>query len=518
MHEQPGVVTRGKVYLVGAGPGDPGLLTVRAAELIASADLIVYDSLTNPAVLEGCSAAAEARLLGGPGDPAQPTAEEIARQLVQMSGRFRRVVRLTGGDPFVFGRGGREALALADAGVEFELVPGVTAGTAAPAYAGIPLTHRGLSSSVAFVTGRDEALEDQEDGQWERLAMGADTMVIFMGARRLEAVVERLLKGGRSSTTPAAVVEWATYPRQRTIVSSLGELQAATDRAGIRAPSLIIVGEVVRLRERLAWFERRPLFGRRAVITRARAQASDLVRALQELGGEVVPFPTIQITDPSDPEPLRRAVREADCFDWIIFTSVNGVHRFWAELRAAGRDTRMLAGVSLCAIGPATAAALELEGAHADLVPPEFVAESVVEALSQEGGVEGTRILLPRAEVARPTIPDSLRQRGAEVTEVAAYRTVPDGEQVERVQTLLQRSEVDLITFTASSTVHNFVDLVGTEVGSATIACIGPITADTARSRGLPVHIQAETYTIPGLVAAIQSYFSAIPAAPREEI
>lgn len=502
----------GTVYLVGSGPGDPGLLTLRAAELLATADAVVFDSLTSPAVLEHCDPAAARHDLGE-GGPHSPSSEEVGRRLTELAREHRRVVRLTGGDPFVFGRGSREAEVLAEAGVPFEIVPGVTAGSAVPAYAGIPVTHRGISSTVVFAAGREDTLEGEEAKRWEHLARGAETLVVFMGRRTLPSIVDRLRAGGRSSETPAAVIEWGTHPRQRTVVAPLGSVAAEAEAAEIEAPALVVVGEVVRLRERLAWFESRPLFGRRAVVTRARAQAADFVRSLEELGAEVIPLPTIRITDPADPEPLRFAVREADRFDWIVFTSVNGVQRFWAELRASGRDTRTLAGVSLCAIGPATAAAIELEGARADLVPPEFVAESVLEALEEEGGLRGSRVLLPRAEVARSTLPETLRERGAEVVEVAAYRTVQDGGEADVVRERLRRGEVDLITFTASSTVRNFVDLVGTEIGPSRVACIGPITAGTARELGLPVHVQAESYTIPGLVAAIRQHFASHPSA-----
>ncbi len=509
--ERAGGGSAGTVFLVGAGPGDPGMLTVRAAELLASADAVVYDALSNPAILERHAPSAETHFLEGTTEGEWPPPAEVARRLAELTFRYRRVVRLTAGDPFVFGRGGREALALAEAGVPFEVVPGITAGIAVPAYAGIPVTHRGTASSVAFVAGREECPSAGGVARWEALAEGVDTLVIFMGTKRLDALSERLVAGGRAPETPAAVVEWGTHPRQRTVVGTLASIAAAAREAAVEAPSLAVIGEVVRLRERLAWFEARPLFGKRVVITRARAQAADFVRSMEDLGAEVIPFPTIRITDPADPEPLRRAVRQVDGFDWIVFTSVNGVERFWKALRASGGDTRLLGGISLCAIGPATAAAIELEGAQADLVPAEFVAEAVVEALAAEGELGGARILLPRAEVARSTLPDSLRERGAEIVEVSAYRTVPDGARAGRLREGLRRGEVDLLTFTASSTVRNFVDLVGAEVGPAQVACIGPITAGTARELGLPVHVEAESYTIPGLVSAIVTHFESSP-------
>ncbi len=324
----------------------------------------------------------------------------------------------------------------------------------------------------------------------------------------MEACFRRLMEAGRVPETPAAVIEWGTYPRQRTVVGTLASLPALAAEVGIGAPAITVVGEVVRLREKLAWFEARPLSGKRIVVTRARAQASDFAAQLEALGAEVIQFPTIRITDPADAEPLRRAAAEADRFDWIVFTSVNGVQRFWRVLREMGRDTRALAGVSLCALGPATAAAIELEGAHADLVPERFVAEAAIEALKAETELRGSRILLPRAEVARSLLPEALRAEGAEVVEVTAYRTVQDGEEAEAVQQRLQRGEIDLVTFTASSTVRNFVDLLGTIPEGVEVASIGPITSGTARELGLTVHVEAEEYTIPGLVRAIREYYA----------
>jgi uroporphyrinogen III methyltransferase/synthase len=498
----------GRVYLVGAGPGDPGLLTVRAAELIASADAIVYDALVSPLVLAGRAEDAEVVYVGKRGGQVSATQEEVNRIVVELAGRHDRVVRLKGGDPFVFGRGGEEALALRAAGIPFEVVPGVTAGIGVPSYAGIPVTHRGITSSVVFVTGHEDPAKPESRVAWDQLARGRATVVLYMGVRRLRENCRRLIEAGRPADTPAAVIEWGTYPRQRTVVGTLATLPALVEEAGIGAPAITVVGEVVRLRESLAWYEDRPLFGRRVGVTRARAQASDFATALSRLGAEVIQFPTIRIVEPADPEPLRRAVREAERYDWIIFTSVNGVQRFWSELRASGRDTRVLGGVSLCAIGAATAAAIELEGARADVVPDEYVAESVVASLSAETDLRGSRILLARAETARAVLPESLVEMGATVDDVVAYRTVPDGAAAQRVARAIEAGSVDLITFTASSTVRNFVELVGTEIGAATVASIGPITSATAREFGLPVHVEASEHTIPGLVAAIQAHFA----------
>lgn len=497
----------GTVFLVGAGPGDPGLLTLRGAELLSRADAVVYDALANPVLLERSPSDAERVYVGKRGGEHTRTQEEINALLVELARRHAVVVRLKGGDPFVFGRGGEEALALVEAGVPFEVVPGVTAGVAAPAYAGIPVTHRGLASSVTLATGHEDPEKAESDLDWGQLARGAGTLVFYMGVGRLRANFDRLVEAGRPADTPAAVVEWGSRPRQRVVSGTLRTLPGLVEEAGIGAPAVVVVGEVVRLRERLAWFEARPLFGKRVVVTRARAQASDFAATLEALGAEVVQFPTIRITDPADPEPLRRAAGEADRFDWIVFTSVNGVGRFWTALREAGLDTRSLAGVSLCAIGPATAAAIEMEGARADLVPERFVAEGVVEALLQETGLQGSRVLLPRAEEARSVLPESLREAGAEVVEVTAYRTVPDGSEAELLRQRLRAGEIDLVTFTASSTVRNYVGLLGAETGGARVASIGPVTSATARELGLPVHVEAEEHTIPGLMRAVLAFY-----------
>jgi uroporphyrinogen III methyltransferase / synthase len=497
---------KGTVFLVGGGPGDPGLLTLRAAELLAGADVVVYDALVSPAVLAH-AVRAERVYVGKRGGEHSRTQEEINAVLVEMAGRHASVVRLKGGDPFVFGRGGEEALALVEAGVPFEVVPGITAGIAATAYAGIPVTQRGMAASVAFATGHEDPTKPGTDVDWGHLARGVGTVVFYMGVGRMAENFRRLVEAGRPASTPAACIEWGTHPRQRTVTGTLETLPARVAEAGLGAPSLIVVGEVVGLRDSLRWWDRRPLSGRRIVVTRARAQASDFGRALEALGAEVIQFPVIRIADPPDPGALRDAAAEAGTYDWVVFTSANGVDRFWAALGALGRDARALGGVRACAIGPGTAAALATRGVAADLVPDAYVAEAVVEAMAAAVDLRGARILLPRAEVARAVLPDSLRALGAEVAEVAAYTTVQDGEGADEVRRALAAGEVDAVTFTAASTVHNFVDLVGTAVGTARVASIGPITSAAARYRGLAVDVEAGEYTIPGLVDALRSFF-----------
>jgi len=492
----------GTVYLVGAGPGDPDLLTLRASDLLCRADVIVYDALVHPAVVD-LATHAEKIFVGKRAGRHSRSQEEIDRLLVELAGRHETIVRLKGGDPFVFGRGGEEALALADAGVPFEVVPGVTSGIAAPAYAGIPVTHRGLSTHVTLVTGHEDPEKEGGGVDWELLARPGTT-VFYMGVGNLSENLARLEAAGRRPETPAAAIEWGTYPRQRTVTGTLRTLPAVVSEAGVQPPAVVVVGDVVSLRDQLRWFERRPLFGLRILVTRARAQASTFLDRLRALGAEAVSFPTIRISPPSDGgEALAAAAQEAARFDWLIFTSVNGVVCFWDALRDAGLDVRALGDSRICVIGPATSAELARRGIIADLVPERYVAESVIEAFDGAGGVAGCRILLPRAEEARDLLPRALAERGAEVSDVPAYRTDPDGTGAAEIRSRLSKGSIDVITFTASSTVRNFVRFIGSDIGDATVASIGPITSHAARNAGLPVHVEAERYDIPGLLDAL---------------
>jgi len=497
----------GTVYLVGAGPGDPGLLTVRAAELLARADVVVYDALVSPGIVDG-AAKAERIYAGKRGGTRSPLPqEEISRLLVDLAARHETVVRLKGGDPFVFGRGGEEALELARAGVPFEVVPGVTAGVAATAYAGIPVTHRGISTGVTLVTGHEDPEKAETGIDWGALARTGGTLVFYMSVGRMEENFARLVEAGRSPGTPAAAIEWGTHPRQRTVTGTLSTLPALAREAAVGAPSIVVVGDVVSLRGELAWFDRRPLFGRRIVVTRARAQASAFAARLGTLGAEVIQLPAIRIEAPEDPAPLREAVGCVDSFDWIVLTSVNGVERFFAALREGGRDTRALARASVCAIGPATAGELEKHGIRADLVPPEFVAESAVEALAA-AGVADKRVLIAAAEDARPVLAEGLRGAGARVMEVVAYRTVPDGTGADRVRSRLEAGEVDVLTFTAASTARNFAALVGTDVHGAKVASIGPVTSAALGELGMAVDVEADEATLDGLLRAVRGLYA----------
>lgn len=498
----------GTVYLVGAGPGDPGLLTVRAAELLARADVLVYDALVSPAIVDRAERAE--RIYAGKrgGTRNLLSQEEISRLLVDLAAKHHTVVRLKGGDPFVFGRGGEEAQELARAGVAFEVVPGVTAGVAAAAYAGIPVTQRGVSTGVTLVTGHEDPEKPETGIDWGALARTGGTLVFYMSVGRMEENFARLVEAGRSPDTPAAAIEWGTYPRQRTVTGTLSTLPALAREAAVGAPSIVVVGDVVTLRGELAWWDRRPLSGRRIVVTRARAQASTFAARLEALGAEVVQLPAIRVEAPQDEGPLREAVHRLDSYGWIVLTSANGVERFFAALREAGRDARALASAKVCAIGPATAAELERHGIRADLVPPEFMAERAVEALAAAADLAGTRVLIPAAAAARPVLADGLRAHGAEVTEVVAYRTVQDGTGADEVRRRIGAGEIDLLTFTAGSTAKNFAALVGTEVGAAKVASIGPVTSRAVRELGMRVDVEAEEATIDGLVRAIQRFYA----------
>ncbi len=487
----------GRVYLVGAGPGDPGLLTLRAAELLRRADVVVHDAQVPERVLGFLRPDAEVVRVG----PDCATQEEVNAALVNAAESSEIVVRLKMGDPFVFGRGGEEGLFLQEAGVELEVVPGVSAGIAAPAYAGIPVTHADLASSVRLVGAHaPEGVGASSDTERE-------TLVAFMPLTRLAAFAESLIERGWLATTPAAMIESGTCPRQRTVTAALAEIAGRVEAAEIAGPAVLVVGSVVELRERLRWFEARPLFGRRILVTRARAQAADLADALEALGAEPVLFPTIRIAPPADPVPLLQAAREIAFYDWVIFTSVNGVDRFWAALEEVGQDARALGGVQVACIGPATAAACELRGVRPELVPAKYIAEAVEEALAHATELRGVRILLPRAAGAREVLPEGLIARGAEVEEVEAYRAVPDTEGGAELARRLQEGDIDAITFTSSSTVRNFVDAVGTDVGTAVVSVIGPVTGQTAREMGLPVHVEAAEHTIPGLVRSLADRF-----------
>jgi uroporphyrinogen III methyltransferase / synthase len=480
------------VYLVGAGPGDPGLLTARALELIAAADVIVYDRLIPDTALDGARADAELLYAGKEGGGPSVSQEEIGQLLVEHGAAGREVVRLKGGDPFMFGRGGEEAELLRDAGVPFEVVPGITAGIAAPAYAGIPVTHRDAASAVAFVTGHEDPAKEDTALNWPALAAFPGTLVVYMGVRTLEAIAQALIAGGRSPSQPAAIIERGTLPRQRVVVATLESISAVAEREGIRAPAISVFGEVAALHERLDWLGGRPLANRTVAVTRARAQSSGVARRLRALGAVVVEAPAIRIAPIDGPAP------DLAGYDLICLTSPNGVRLLFERLRSAGRDARALAGATVAAIGPGTARALAQCGVTADVVPDQFVAEGLVDALTE---IPVARALIARAAVARDVLPDALRQRGAQVDVLELYETVAEP------LSQPQRDAVgaaDYVTFTSSSTVEFFFAQAGHAVApQARLISIGPVTSDALRAHGYEPDVEAERHDIDGLIDAL---------------
>ncbi len=495
MAARPGVV-----YLVGAGPGDPGLMTVRGAELVASADVILYDRLIPQAALSGAREDAELVYVGKrPGAPEIPQSE-IETTMVESARAGRSVVRLKGGDPFVFGRGGEEAETLAAAGVPFEVVPGVTAGVAAPAYAGIPVTHREDASAVAFIAGHEDPSKDGSSIDWDALARFRGTLVLYMSVKRLPDVAARLIAGGRSADEPAAAVERGTTPAQRTVSATLADLPDAVAAAGIAPPAVMLIGPVAARRETIGWLERRPLFGLRVVVTRARAQASGLAATLAALGADVIELPAIRVVPRIDSAEVSDAVGAIHSYALVCLTSPNGVRLLFDALEAAGLDARALANATVAAIGPGTARALAARGIRADVVPERSVAEALVESL-EVVDVTDRPVLVARAADARDVLPDALRERRAKVDVVALYETVaeePDPEAVEAA------SSADYVTFTSSSTVRNFVAAIGGGFPErARVVSIGPVTSEAAREAGLTVDLEAESHDLDGLVEAL---------------
>ena len=507
---------RGIVYLVGAGPGDPGLMTRRSLELIAGADAILYDRLIPANALEGAREGCELRYVGkAPGNAAM-SQERINELLVELGGSGKQVVRLKGGDPFVFGRGGEEAAALHEAGVPFEIVPGVTAGVAAPAYAGIPVTNRGAAAAVAFVTGHEAPGKQQSDIDWNGLAGFPGTLVFYMGVKNLPLIADALIAAGRDPAEPAAVVRNGTLPDQRTVTAPLADIAERVAAAGIGAPAITVVGPAVGLRDTLAWLERRPLHGKRVAVTRARAQASGLAAKLHELGADVVETPAIRI----EPRPVEgeilAAIDRLPDYALVCFTSTNGVRLFLSALATRGMDALALAAPTIAAIGPGTAAELTRQGVHADVVPERSVAESLVAALAGVP-VEGQHVLVARGGEGREVLPDALRGRGAEVDTIGLYDTVVEPLSQEQRDAL---ANVDYVTFTSASSVRNLLTSLDTDAAFAShidgdpasnaeglsharLASIGPITSDAARALGLEVDVEAKSHDVDGLVEAL---------------
>ena len=492
------------IYLVGAGAGDAGLLTVKARDILEIADVVIYDRLADEKILNYATHAKKI-YVGKAAGQHTLTQEKINQLLVDEGRKNKIVVRLKGGDPFVFGRGGEEALHLRENNLDFEIISGVTSAIAVPAYAGIPVTHRGVATSFAVVTGHEDPTKPESTINWKNLATGADTLIFLMGIANLPKIVLKLLENGRDKNTPAAVIRNGTKFSQEVLVTTLEHAAADVAAKKITPPAIFIVGEVVNLREKINWFDRKILFGKKILNTRARAQASKLTRQLENLGAEVVEFPTIKISAPSDNfAALDAEIKNLRGYDWIIFTSTNGVEKFFERLKIFKLDARALGASKVAAIGSATASRLENFGITADLIPAEFRAESLVYAFKN---FSAQKILIVRAEIARNILPDELKKLGADVTVAAAYKTVSAVENSAEIKTLLDAGQFDFVTFTSSSTVENFVAAFGAEILSRTkVATIGPITAQTLKKFGVDADVVAKQFTIEGLVAAIKMF------------
>ena len=499
------------VYLIGAGPGDPGLLTVKAKQVLETADVVIYDYLANPVFLDLCREDAEIFYVGKKGGDHTLPQDKINDLIVRVAAEGKMVARLKGGDPFVFGRGGEEAEEIVAAGLTFEVIPGVTAGVAAPAYAGIPVTHREHTTSVCFITGHEDPTKETSGHNWDVYAKSNSTLVFYMGVKNLPMIADSLMSHGRSADTPVALVYRGTSCRQRTLVSTLANVAAEAEAAKFEAPSIIVVGTVCSLAEKLRWFDDKPLLGKGVVVTRAREQASGFADLLGDMGACVHQFPTIKVNPLADYSAVKQSIEKISEYDWLVFTSVNGVRHFWAVLDQMGLDTRALGGRRVAAIGPATADLLAEHGVRPDFVPDKYVAESVVAGLLERGVAKGSRVLIPRARVAREVLPEELRRAGAEVTVLPVYETsLAEAEREDMasaVRAALEAGEIRYVTFTSSSTVENFFAMVAPEelrtYANVRLASIGPVTARTLEGFGFTAHVQPGEFTIPALAQAL---------------
>jgi uroporphyrinogen III methyltransferase/synthase len=498
----------GKVCLVGAGPGDAGLITLRGDARLSEADVVLYDNLVNEEILASCRGDCEKIYVGKSAGSHVLPQEEINGLLLAKVREGKTVVRLKGGDPFVFGRGAEEVLELKKHGVEVEVVPGVTAAVAVPAYAGIPLTHRALTSSVAFVTGQEFPDKERSGIAWERISTGVGTLVFYMGVKNLPQITRRLIENGRDQDTPAALIRMGTYPCQRTLTGTLGTIAEGAAEGEFSPPAIFIVGEVVSLRGSLRWYDNRPLFGKRILVTRSRGQSSVLKARLLELGAEVVEFPTIEIKGVEGSPDIERAIEGIDGYDWIVFTSANGVDAFFALLFEGGRDARVLGRARVAVIGPGTASTLQGFGIQADYMPEVFLSERIASDFrARLGSMEGARVLMPVSNMARDVISRELESMGARVDVVTVYETLRPAYTAERIDAVFTPPP-DLVTFTSSSTAANLADILA-DCGREDVirgvrgASIGPVTSRAARERGITLAVEAEEHTIPGLVEAI---------------
>ncbi len=529
----------GKVVLVGTGPGDPGLVTQKAVECIHEADVLVYDRLIPGGLLIQAKEGAEKIFAGKQPGGHTMSQEQINALLVNKAKQGKLVARLKGGDPFVFGRGGEEALALQEENVEFEVIPGVTSAVSAPMYAGIPLTHRGISSSFTVVTGHEDPMKKESAIQWDQLAKTSGTLCFLMGVGNLEKIASALIRNGRNPDTPVALIRWGTRPHQETLTGTLADIPSKVQERKFKAPAVIVVGEVVSLRHKISWYENKPLFGKTVIVTRARSQASVLSRQIQRLGGDPIEVPAIKISSPESFRDLDEALGNIESYSWVVFTSANGVDKFFQRLESMEKDSRKLGKNKIAAIGTGTEKALKTKGIHPDVVPKEFRAEALINAL--KGRVQkGEKILIPRAKEAREILPQSLKELGLEVEVVTAYETIREnGEALTQLKHLLdiqkesnkedhknkRQLQAHAITFTSSSTVRNFMELLlklvqlekdltdanpARYLDQICVACIGPITASTCWDFGIEVNVVAEEYTIEGLLNALIRYLKRV--------
>ena len=501
----------GKVYLIGAGPGDPGLLTIKAKECIENADVVVYDYLASPFLLDYAKKDAQIIYVGKKGGDHTLSQDGINQLLVDKAKLGANIARLKGGDPFVFGRGGEEAQLLLSYDVPYEVIPGVTSAIAAPAYAGIPVTHRDHTSFVSFITGHENPDKKETSMQWDVYAKSNATLVFLMGVKNLENITRNLIKHGKASNTPIALVRWGTTAKQQTVTGTLETIVEQVKEAKLKSPAIIIIGHVVSLRDELAWFDKRPLFGKRIIITRARAQASDLVSKLARLGAQCIEIPTIKIVPPEDITPLKKSIENINNYDWLVFTSVNGVKFFFDTLFDMGKDVRVLGHLKFACIGPVTKERLKDYGIISDILPETYRAESVVDSFSTFK-IKNQKILLPRAKKARTILPEELTKMGALVDEVIAYETLLDIQEKEELISLLKNNKIDAVTFTSSSTVSNFMALLDSENSTKLLkdvvtASIGPITSETGTTFNIKPDIEAQKYTIQGLVDSLLAYY-----------
>jgi uroporphyrinogen III methyltransferase/synthase len=498
----------GKVYLVGAGPGDPALITIKGLECLKKADVVIYDRLVDKSLLDIVRPDTEKIFVGKASGYHTIEQAEINQLLVKKAQAGKTVVRLKGGDPFLLGRGGEEAEALATNQVPFEVVPGVSSAIAVPAYAGIPLTHRNLASSFSVITGHEATAKTKSSVSWQRIATGADTLVLLMGIGNLAKITTELIKNGRAPSTPVALIHRGTTPKQQTLVGTLENIVEIAKQSNFKPPAVIVVGEVVRLRKKLQWFENRPLFGKNILVTRALHQVGELSRLLMEYGAVPVEMPLIKIRAPSSWKKLDRAILNLGSYHWIVFTSVNGVKMFFQRLYALDLDARWFKDIRIGVIGPATAEAIARHGLHPDYMPEKYTSQGFLANFDSQN-ITGCRVLLPRTDIATRELPDGIAKLGAEVYEVTTYRTTSVKANPKRQQMLLN-GEIDIITLTSPSTVANLLTLLGSEwqtIDRTKVVCIGPTTAAAATEAGLRVDIVAEEHTIYGLVEAMETYF-----------